>query len=53
VEGLLKLGSIEMEEIPVSLRKETVFAYPVGCRGQENVYLYIHSPVCFHGVVLN
>jgi hypothetical protein len=26
VEGMLKLVSNEMEEIPVSLRKETVFA---------------------------
>jgi hypothetical protein len=23
------------------------------CRGQENVDLYIHSPICHHGVVLN
>jgi hypothetical protein len=23
------------------------------CRGQENVDLYIHSPICLHGVVLN
>jgi hypothetical protein len=23
------------------------------CRGQENMDLYIHSPIRFHGVVLN
>jgi hypothetical protein len=23
------------------------------CRGQENVDLFIHSPICLHGLVLN
>jgi hypothetical protein len=38
---------------PISLRSILILSTHLRCRGQENVDLYIHSPIRLHGVMLN